>query len=258
MKKALILIAVVIVLIPSLAYSDILTFKMGYYSPKALNHISSAGNSLWDYELTQINLSKDDYRGGIFGIGYEHFISPKLSFAASVDIFTKQNGGYYRDYVSYAIGDLNYAFPYPTYTDGGDILQSFQVSMYPVQFSLKFYPIGRKGTFVPFFGGGGGPYFIRAEVWGSIIDFTDEYIYTDPDLGDVSIYGIYGVSASETKIALGGHVFAGFMVPIGYRLTLEAEARYHFAKANFSDAFQGFDKFDMSGLSISIGINYWF
>ncbi|MEN6312480.1 MAG: hypothetical protein ABFD80_13205, partial [Acidobacteriota bacterium] len=221
MKKALILIAVAIVLVPSLAYSDILTFKMGYYSPNAVRHINGAGNTLWDYELSQINLSKDDYRGGMFGFGYEHFISPKLSFVASVDIFTKQNGGYYNDYVSNVIDDIYYAFPYSTFT-GSDILQSFQVAMYPVQLSLKFYPIGRKGAFVPYFGGGGGPYFIRAEVWGSMIDFTDEYIYTDPELGDVPVYGIYGVDASETDIVLGGHVFGGFMIPIGYRLTLEA------------------------------------
>lgn len=48
------------------------------------------------------------------------------------------------------------------------------------------------------------------------------------------------------------------MIPIGYRLTLEGEARYHFAKATFKDSFAGFEKFDLSGLSLSIGLNYWF
>jgi hypothetical protein len=257
MKKALILLAVAIVLIPSLAYSDILTFRLGYFSPQALNNLGSHPDSLWAIELSQMSMAKSDYRGALFGFGYEHFLSPKLSVTASVDFYNKQNGGYYLDYVSNLYNEVDRAFPYADYY-GDDILHTFHVSMTPIQFSLKFYPLGRKSSFVPYFGGGGGPYFIRAEIYGYMIDFSDVTTYPDPDLGDVPVYGIYYVDAHETKVVLGGHVFAGFMIPIGYRLTLEVEARYHFASASFDSGFIGYDKFNMSGLSLSLGINYWF
>jgi hypothetical protein len=259
MKKATILMAALIVLIPSLAYSDMLTVRLGYYMPQALNNLAAHPDSLWAIELSQMSMLKSDYRGSILGAGYEFFLTPQLSFAISVDFFSKENGGYYLDWVANPVNNVDYAFPAQSYY-GSDILHTFHVSMTPVQFSLKLTPLGRKTRVIPYVGGGIGAYFVSASVWGSIVDFSQEYTYSDPDLGDVSVYPVVGADAHETRVVLGGHAFAGFMIPVGYRMTIEAEARYHYAKVNFREAFPApeYDKFDLSGLSLSIGFNYWF
>ena len=38
MKKLMVLVAALVVLIPSLAYSDMLSFRLGYYMPSILNN----------------------------------------------------------------------------------------------------------------------------------------------------------------------------------------------------------------------------
>lgn len=263
MKKLTILIAALTLLIPSLAYSDMFTVRLGYYMPNALNTLGSHPNSLWAIELNQMSFLASDFRGSILGIGYEFFLTPQLSFAISADTFSRENGGYYRDWVSNTVDNggvqEDFAFPADLYT-GSNILHSFHVSMTPIQFSLKLTPLGRKTRVIPYVGGGVGAYFLNASVRGMIVDFSQEYVYTDPDLGDVSVYPVVGAYAHETRLVLGGHGFAGLMVPVGYRLTLEVEARYHYAKVNFRNAFPApdYETFDLSGLSLGIGINYWF
>ncbi len=257
MKKATILLAALIVLIPSLAYSDMLTIRLGYYMPTALNDWGAHLNSLWGTELSQLSVQASDYRGSVLGAGYEFFLSSHVSLAISVDYYDKENGGYYLNWVSNTLANGSFAFPAQSY-NGSDILQSFHVSMVPVQFSIKFLPLGRKAKIIPYVGGGLGAYFVSASVWGSIVDFSQPSTYTDPVAGDVTVYPVVGADAHETRLVLGGHAFGGFMIPVGYRMTIEAEARYHFVKANLQDAFPGFDSFDLSGLSLSIGFNYWF
>lgn len=259
MKKLMILVAALIVLIPSLAYSDMMTVRLGYYMPSALNTYLSHPNSLWGIELSQMSLLPSDYRGAILGGGYEFFLTPQLSIAVSVDSFNRENGGFYKDYVANTIDSVDYAFPVQDFS-GRDILHSFHVSMTPVQLSLKITPLGRKTRIIPYVGVGGGAYFVNASIFGSIIDFSQEFVYTDPVLGDVTVFQVAGANLHETRVVLGGHAFAGIMFPIGYRLTLEGEARYHYAKVKFEHAFPfpDFDAFDLSGLSLSIGLNYWF
>ena len=259
MKKLMILVAALVVLIPSLAYSDMLSFRLGYYMPSILNNNNylSHPNSLWGTELSQMNFLPDDFRAATMGGGYEFFLTPQLSVALSVDFFNRENGGFYKDYVANTVDNVDYAFPFNDFT-GRDILHVFHVSMTPVQLSFKIAPLGRKTRIIPYVGGGGGAYFVSASIYGSIIDFSQPFIYTDPVLGDVTVFQVSPANLHETRVVLGGHAFAGLMFPIGYRLTIEGEARYHFAKVRFQHAFQDFETFDMSGLSISVGLNYWF
>jgi hypothetical protein len=269
MKKLTILVAALIVFIPSLAYSDMMTIRLGYYMPQALknSYLLSHTDSLWAIELGQMSMLKSDYRGSILGGGYEFFLTPQISLALSVDFFSKENGGYYRDYVGITLDNVDfqgdYAFPAQHYTGDFEVLHTFHVSMTPVQFSLKFMPLGRKTRIIPYVGGGAGAYFLSASIRGSIVDFSQPEAVTDPDQPDLGTFDIYPVAfanAHETRVVLGGHAFAGIMFPIGYRLTLEGEARYHFAKVTFQEAFPppDYGKFDLSGLSLSIGLNYWF
>ncbi len=50
------------------------------------------------------------------------------------------------------------------------------------------------------------------------------------------------------------------MVPVGNRVTLSAEFRYHSAKGTFSQdgAFPDYENFDLGGYALTAGLNYWF
>jgi hypothetical protein len=81
---------------------------------------------------------------------------------------------------------------------------------------------------------------------------------TDVSLRDVPIYPVESLNGRERGIALDLHAFVGIQVPIGYRATIEAEARYHAATARFKDWFLGFEDFELGGLALTVGLTYWF
>jgi opacity protein-like surface antigen len=258
MKKHLILALAALFLIPALAFPNIMSLRGGYYFPKT----SGGPNSLWQIEFDQMSFEKSDYNASTFGFSYEYFVSRLLSFEFSIDTYSsKRKFGYYMDYVGYTISDNDYAFPAAYYEGDFSISHNFHFSVTPVQFSVKILPAGRRNKFIPYFGGGVGLYFWNVGMRGSIVDFADEYVYTDPDLGDVPIYGIAQTDArEETRTAVGYHAFAGLMFPIGDRITLSAEVRYHAAKGHFKDdsAFQDFDDFELGGTALMAGLSYWF
>jgi hypothetical protein len=107
-------------------------------------------------------------------------------------------------------------------------------------------------------GGGAGLYFYSVRIYGQMVNFSDPWVFTDPDLGDIDIYPVESVNGREKGSVFGYHAFAGFQIPIGFRATLEAEARYHWASATFDEWFLDFDDFDLGGLAITLGFNYWF
>jgi hypothetical protein len=144
MKKTAILIAVLVVLFPVLAFSDMMTVRLGYYMPNALSdsYISSHPYSLIGTEFSQMSLRQSDFRGSILGGGYEFFLNPYLSAALSVDYFSHENGGYYLDYVGLSFQEGDFAAPYNLYRTNYDfdIRHSFHISMTPIQRDRSLFP----------------------------------------------------------------------------------------------------------------------
>ena len=255
MKKSLVLIAALVILIPALAYSNTLTLRGGYFFPRTQGGI----DSLWDIEFKQMSFKKADFRETILGFSYEYFVTKEISLALSVDTYSKRKAGYYMDYVGYTFDEGDIAFPVSDYKGKFDITHSFNVSITPVELSLKLMPLGRRTKLIPYVGGGVSMFFWSAGIRGSMVDFTDEWIYNDPDIGDVTIYKINQTDARENnRISFGYHAFGGLMFPIGNRITLEAEFRYRIGRGQFKDAFLDFEDFDLSGFSLTAGFNYWF
>jgi hypothetical protein len=257
MKRHLILAAAALILVPALAFPNMFTLRAGYYFPKA----SGGPDGLWQIEFDQMSFKKADFNTGILGFSYEYFVSKQLSLEFSIDTYSKRKAGYYMDYVGYALDEGDFAFPADLYEGDFSVSHGFNVSITPVQVSAKLFPIGRRNRIIPYVGGGGGIYFWSVSLRGYMVDFTDEWVYTDPDIGDVPIYGITQTDAREdTRVTFGYHAFAGLMVPIGNRITISAEVRYHAAKGTFKSdsAFTDFEDFDLGGTAITAGLNYWF
>jgi hypothetical protein len=266
MKKLIVLAAGLALLVPSLAFADTFSLKFGYYMPRAVTDsylVQHVDTSLWGIEFDQMNFALKDFRGGIFGVSYERFFGPNLSLVVGVESFSRRKLGDYYDYDQSEFEEGWFAFPIDLepedITDWYYISHSFRVSSTPVTASIKFTPLGRKTKLIPYVGGGAGLYFWSAGLFGEMPDFADPWIYTDPLLGDIEVYPVLQVNSRERGVAVGYHAFAGFQFPIGYRATIDVEARYHWAKGKFDDGYLvDFEAFELGGLALSVGFSYWF
>jgi hypothetical protein len=259
MKKLTVLAVGLLLLVPSVVFCDSISLRLGYYMPHALSntYLSAHPDSLWTIELDQMSFGMKDYRGGIYGVGYDYFISKNFSLSFAVDSYSKSRLGYYNDWVLNSLTEGDFAFPFEFF-EGSDIFHSFRVSVTPLQVSLKFLPLGRRAKLIPYIGGGASLVLWGVRMYGDMVDFSDPWIYTDPDLGDVDIYPVTSVNGRERGASFGWHAFGGIQVPIGYRATIEAEARYHSATAKFKEWFLGFEDFELGGLALTVGLTYWF
>jgi len=255
MKKYMISIAALILLLPTLAMSNALSLRLGYYIPT----FKGTANSLWNIEFEQMNLKKANYQNSVLGFAYEQFFSREISFVLSIEGYNRSKTGIYNDYVGYTIDGQDYAFPENLYEGDFNINHAFNVSSTPIQLSVKVMPFGRRGTVVPYIGGGVGLYLWSVKLLGYMVDFQDAWVYTDPDLGDVDIYAVKAVELrEENRISFGSHFFGGVMIPVANKLAIEAEVKFNMAWGKFRDAFEGFEKFDLGGYQLALGINYWF
>jgi opacity protein-like surface antigen len=269
MKKSLILFLALIFLIPGLAFSDIVTFKAGLFIPRAQS-------DLWTMEFDQMSFNKSHYTTTNFGFAYEYFLAREVSAVLGVDSYAKSKVGTYLNYIGYTnlyISSLDqfqdFAFPDNYTNEDFYPAHVFNVSITPIQLSLKFTPLGRQGKVIPYVGGGVGLYLWSVRLDGDYIDFNDEWYYNEstgeihsdnPDPSeDISIYPVNPVDAWENnRVSFGYHAFGGIMVPFTKRMTLEAEFKYNRVQGELKKAFQGFEPFDLSAYQISLGLNYWF
>lgn len=246
MKKNFIILMIFILLVPCLAFSDIVTFRVGYFIPRA-------NSDLWQTEFENMDFTKTDFQNTGFGFSYEYFVSRELSFTLSIDGYTRKKVGIYKDYAAITADDgFDYAFGNE---EGSIVSHVFNVSITPIQVSLKLAPMGRKGKFIPYVGGGAGVYLWNVRLQGDMIDFSTYEEFTDGSIG----FPIFPTDArEENKVKLGFHAFGGVMFPVANRISIEAEFKYNFLKGEMTEAFEGFEPFDLSGYQISIGLNYWF
>ncbi len=270
MKKSPVFILVLIVFSPAFVFSDIITFKVGPFMPRVQYEIRA--DNLWQVEFDQMSFEKDDYINFNIGFCYEYFLTKRISLVFSVDRYKKNKSGYYGGYVGYTAETLgreyDFAFPSIVYEGEFNPGHSFSVSITPIQVSVKLTPAERAislGTsrerpkLIPYIGGGIGVYLWNVSRRGEMIDFDNESTYTDPDTGvDVPIYPILTTDTREdNRLTVGYHAFGGLMFPITRRITLELEFKYNFVKGDFKEGFKGFEKFDLGGYQLSVGINYW-
>jgi opacity protein-like surface antigen len=241
------------------AFSNTVSFKLSYFVP-SMGYVN-ASDSFWKTEFDNMSFTKTNFQDSSFGFAYEYFLTREFSLIFGIDTYSKNKAGSYKDYVGYTIDNEDWAFPNDYQ---GDFMpgHSLNISITPIQVSLKVAPLGRRVKLIPYFGAGAGLYIWSLRMQGDMIDFSQPATYDDPQYGPIPVYPIYPVNAIEGenfgKIAFGYQVFGGVQFPIGNRLTLEAEFKYNHAKASLGDAFQGFEPLDIGGFQISLGLNYWF
>lgn len=255
MKKTFVLAAALILLVPSLSLANTFTLRGGAFFPAA----KGGPDSLWDIEFQQMTFSKADFKGSIYGFSYEHFLSKNLSLALSVDTYSKLKAGIYNDYSGITVDNEDWAFSLDDIEGDFNIAHSFNVSLTPIEASLKILPLGRRTQLIPYIGGGAGMYLWKVKLRGDIINFDITEEFLDANDNPLTGYAIENAILEErNRISFGYHVFAGVMYPIGERMTIEGEFRYRAVKGKFEDAFLGFENFDLSGFALTLGLNFWF
>jgi hypothetical protein len=255
MKKRLLIAAFAVLLAAGSASANILSFKLNYFVPRLTG-------DFWDNEFLNMSLKKTNFQDTSFGLFYEAFLTREFSLVLGVEAYSKNKGGYYLDWVGVDQGSQgSFAFPANEFQGDFNPTHSISYSVTPVQVSIKFAPLGRRGPVIPYIGGGGNIVFWTLRMFGDLIDFNDEYVYEDA-YGEVAVYPIYPVDAREGtglgKISFGWQAFGGVMIPIANRLTVDIGAQYMSAKGNLTEGFVGFQPLDLGGFHVSLGINYWF
>ena len=254
MKKCLVLLVMIILISPAFVFCDLITFKIGYFIPRA----QGGKDSLWTIEFDNMSYTKSNFRDTVYGFAYEYFVAPQLSLMLSIDTYSKTKLGTYKDYVGDTIDEQDFAFDYG---EGFAISHSFDVSITPFQVSLKLTPLGRRTRLIPYIGGGAGLYLWNVRFRGDMIDLSKnaETIFYDKELNEYVIgHPIYPADVREdNRFSVGYHAFAGLMFPVGNRLTIDGQIKYNSLKVKL-EAFKGFEDFDLSGYQLTIGLNYWF
>ena len=250
MKKYLLVFVALFLLIPGFVFSDLVTFKVGYFFPRA-------NSDLWQLEFEQMTFEKSDFQATVFCFSYEYFLSNQISLTVSMDGYNKKKAGSYLDYVGDIVEDQIYAFDYG---QGSSISHVFTVSITPLQAGVKLTPIGRRASIIPYIGGGVGVYIWTVRLQGDSIDFSDPQEFYDQGLEEVVTgYPVYPTDVRvESKFTVGFHGVVGIMVPVANRISIEGEFKFNYASGNLDPHFQGFENFDLSGYQATIGINYWF
>ena len=107
MKKIGMILLLLVLVFPSLVFSDFVTFKLGYFFPRA-------GSDLWTTEFENMTFEKTDFTGSIFGFAYEYFVSREIAIQFSVDGYHKQKSGVYMEWDGLDDYDGRWAYPRET------------------------------------------------------------------------------------------------------------------------------------------------
>jgi len=255
MKKKLALFVAAILLIPALSFSNIFTFKAGIFIPRAKS-------DLWQYEFDNMDFTRAKYQNSNFGASYEYFFSREISFVLGIDGYNKNKLGIYKNYVKrLGLLDDNLYYYALEPGEGESLAHAFNVSITPIQLSVKLTPMGRGRKLIPFVGGGVGVYLWSLTRSGDLVDTSIEDEYFDIELEEnIMGFAVFrDGSQVNNKLSIGYHAFVGFMYAFANRITLEAEFKYNYAEGKLeTGSFQSYAPLDLSGYQISIGINYWF
>jgi hypothetical protein len=200
---------------------------------------ASAGSDIFDFTSEHLTVDRSDFDGFAIGGDLAFAVKPRLDLVVGASYSGTRTGSEFRDFVG---------------TDDLPIAQTTHFVRFPITLSAKAFllprgePVGSLAwiptRFAPYVGVGGGAMRYGFEQKGEFVDFQDLSIYYD----ELTSYG-------WTPTA---HGLAGFDLALTPRLGLATEARYTWARGELQDDFIGFDRIDLSGFSVTMGLHVRF
>ncbi|HYV96824.1 MAG TPA: hypothetical protein VE967_05165 [Gemmatimonadaceae bacterium] len=198
--------------------------------------LASAGSDVFSFTTNQLTLDRRDFSGAMLSVDATWRVLPRTELVASAGITATVKRSEFRDFVD------NNELP---------IEQSTEFARAPLTIGLRqnLGGTGRQvGRFAwvpsrvtPFVGAGAGVMYYRFKQYGDFIDFAT-----------MDVFPSQFVSEGWTPTA---YASAGVDYSLSARIGLTAEGRYHWARANLSRDFSGFDKIDLAGLATTVGVS---
>lgn len=232
----LIIVSMLMVFLPLSAQRRYLSSRSQapFYRSQAVNlrlglFIPAMNSDLWEINMENLALNKQDMQDIYFEAEYELFFNPILSLTFTAGSYDHEHYSQYTEY---------------EYDDGSPIYQNLALSVTSLELNLKVYPIGHRRVFSPYVGGGIGLNSWHYEQWGDFINFDDMTV--SEGYADTKAYTV------------GFNARAGFIVKVRRNIGISFEARYLYLQGQLSSLFEGFEKLDMSGLTYSLGLNLFF
>ena len=197
----------------------------------------SAGSDVFAFSSDNLTLDKGDFAGFAFRGDLGFRVSQRFELQVAAGVMVRTVGSESRDFIG---------------TDDLPIEQTTIFRRTPITAGLKYYltPPGRslgKLAWVPnrlatYVAAGGGTMYYSFKQDGEFVDFET--------------LDIFPASLESKGWTPAGYGALGLDYSLSPRVGLVSEARYDFARAEMSREFQGFDRIDLSGFSVNVGINF--
>lgn len=198
-----------------------------------------AGSDIFSFAAEHLTVQRGDFSGLSGGLDFSIRVAQRIDLMLSGAYTGRSTASEFRDWIG---------------SDDLPVEQTTRFERAPVTASIKAYllPRGRSiGRFAwlparvaPYVGAGGGAMWYRFQQEGEFVDFNTLEIFSD--------------ELESTGWAPAAQGLAGVDFSLTPRLALTGDARYTWAKANLSSAFDQFDPIDLSGLSVTFGLSVRF
>lgn len=199
--------------------------------------LASANSDFYDQARKDFTLDKSDFNSPTVGAELALRLASQLDFSLDLAWSGMSKGSHYRNFVD---------------NNNQEIEQTTTLRRVPLTANLKAYlvPRGRSvgrlayipSKVVPWVGLGAGASWYSLEQSGDFINNASGAVFADTfrDSGwGPAVQGMGGVDVTLTP-----------------RIALTGDARYLWSKATLGSDFQGYDKIDLSGVSLALGVTF--
>jgi hypothetical protein len=216
-----------------------LTIRAGY-------SIASANSDFYRLSSKDLTLDKSDFNAPTLGAEIALRVTPQLDFTVDGAWAGVNRKSHYRDFVD---------------GDGLEIEQTTDLRRVPLTANLRAYlvPRGRSvgrlayipAKVVPWVGAGAGLTWYKVQQSG---DFMN--VDSCNELQTAAACAVFSdhFESSGWGPALQG--MGGVDITLTPRIAITGDARYVWSHASMDDSYEGYDKIDLSGVSVALGLTF--
>jgi opacity protein-like surface antigen len=226
MKKYILLLITVAFLYTIPAHSDSFYILGSYVSPEGDSDIFRQNEDELTFEV-------DDLNGFGATFGYDHFIGEYVNIGAAIAFYENDSTGEDREF---ELGN------------GDPILRNIRLRIVPLEANVRILPLGRELAVIPYIGAGAGVYFWEYEEVGDFVldRFTNPTVTTGSAFSDGADFG--------------WNIHGGVQFPISRSAAIAAEIKWTKVEGDLdTEGFDpGFEPIDLSTITYSGGVSFWF
>jgi hypothetical protein len=199
----------------------------------------SESSDLYAFVRDELTIARGDFGGSSWSLDAALFVQPQLAVQFGIGISSATTPSVYRHWVD---------------TNDREIEQTSSLRRLPLSAGLRYYlaPPGRSisrlawvpARVAPYVAAGGGLTWYGFRQSGDFVDFQTN-----------DVFNTVLNSSAWAPSAFGA---LGADYALGARVGLVGEARYDWASARLSSDFAGFNRIDLSGLAVTVGLSYRF